>query len=208
MSDLLMTLLSVASIWIVAVITPGPNFLLTLQTTLSHSRQHALYGVVGIAIGTALWGSAGFLGIALLFQAAPWLYVGVKVVGGGYLIYLGIRLLWSSYHPAPQQTSRTVTNGGRWAMLRIGLWTNLSNPKSALFVSSLFASTLSQTPSLGQGIATIAIMTTLSFSWYALVALLFSTPRITQLYQQAKQRIDRMAGVLFIGFGSLLASQR
>lgn len=54
-------LLSVASIWTVAVVTPGPNFFLTVQTSLGRSRPAALRSVLGIACGTAIWGLCGFL---------------------------------------------------------------------------------------------------------------------------------------------------
>ena len=86
-------LLSVVGIWTLAVITPGPNFLLTVQTAVARSRSAALWSVLGTSCGTAIWGLSGFFGITLLFRTAPWLYGALKLLGGAYLIYLGVRLL-------------------------------------------------------------------------------------------------------------------
>lgn len=56
-------LLTVAVIWAVAVITPGPNFLMVLRTSATQSRASALFAVAGVGTGTFIWGCAGFFGI-------------------------------------------------------------------------------------------------------------------------------------------------
>ena len=84
-------LLSLALLWTVAVITPGPNFFTTAQLAASCSRRHGLFAALGVASGTVLWGLAGGLGIKSLFTAAPALYLAFKIAGGCYLIYLGLK---------------------------------------------------------------------------------------------------------------------
>ena len=84
-------LLSLALLWSVAVITPGPNFFTTAQLAAGCSRRHGLFAALGVASGTLLWGLAGGLGIKSLFSAAPALFVLFKVAGGCYLIYLGLK---------------------------------------------------------------------------------------------------------------------
>ena len=85
--DVATVLLSVAGLWTVAVVTPGPNFFLTVQTAVGGSRRAALWSVLGTSCGTVVWGLSGFFGLALLFQAAPWLYGSLKLLGGAYLVY-------------------------------------------------------------------------------------------------------------------------
>ena len=210
MSYLITILLSVAAIWSIAVITPGPNFFITAQTGVKHSRISALFVVLGIVAGTAIWGLAGFFGVALLFAVAPWAYVALKIVGGGYLIYLGIKLLIASFDTTPDKHESIDLRSlmSPIAAFRLGLLTNLANPKTAAFVASLFASTMPQQPSILLGITSILLMLSLSLLWYGAVAYLFSSPRLAIFYQRSRQWIDRIAGVIFIGFGIRLATDR
>ena len=200
-------LLSVAGIWTLAVVTPGPNFVLAVQTALGQSRPAALWNVLGIVCGTVIWGLCGFFGIALLFRTAPWLHAALKLLGGGYLIYLGLKLVRQRSHPPPDTTATKVPSTAT-AAWRAGLLTNLANPKTAAFVTSLFAASLPAAAPLGLGLTSVALMVALSTTWYAAVACLFSTGRLTALYRHGRLWIDRSAGLIFIAFGTRLALDR
>ena len=65
-------LLSVATIWLIAVNTPGLNFFITVRTAVAQSRRAALFVALGTSTGAILWGLSGYFGIALLFKTAPW----------------------------------------------------------------------------------------------------------------------------------------
>ena len=201
--SIVLPLLSVAALWTLAVATPGPNFLVTARLAVGQSRAAALRAVMGIGVGTAIWGAAGFLGVHALFAAAPWMYAGLKLLGGAYLIFLGSRLLWQSWRPAARERAKAEGPRGLSAF-QLGLVTNLANPKSALFVASLFATVMPSHPPMTLGLAAIAIMVALSMSWYALVACLFTTRRIAALYQRGRHWIDRIAGAIFVLFGARL----
>ncbi|MCT7009343.1 LysE family transporter, partial [Salmonella enterica] len=67
-------------------------FFNTAQLAASCSRRHGVVDSAGVATGTILWGLAGGLGIKSLFTAAPMLYLAFKIIGGCYLIYLGLKL--------------------------------------------------------------------------------------------------------------------
>ena len=75
------------------VISPGPNFLATMYAASTRSRRAGLHVTAGIAVGTTIWATGSLLGLAVVFQAAGWLYLIVKYVGAAYLIYLGIKLI-------------------------------------------------------------------------------------------------------------------
>jgi threonine/homoserine/homoserine lactone efflux protein len=103
-------LLSLALLWSVAVITPGPNFFTTAQLAAGCSRRHGLFAALGVASGTVLWGLAGGLGIKSLFSAAPALFVVFKVAGGCYLIYLGLKQF--KRKPAPGTADAATAREG------------------------------------------------------------------------------------------------
>jgi threonine/homoserine/homoserine lactone efflux protein len=208
MSTWTLTLLSVAGIWGIAVITPGPNFFLVARTAMRHSRMVALCAVMGIALGTAIWGLAGFFGLALLFAAAPWAYLGMKVLGGAYLVFLGCRMIRASFGHTPGGSEPCVAHATRRAAVRLGLLTNLANPKTAAFVASLFASAMPWDVTLSLGLASVALMTTLSLCWYSLVAGLFSSSWLSGRFRAWRHWIDRLAGAVFVGFGVQLSVGR
>ncbi len=201
-------LFSVAGIWTVAVITPGPNFFLTAQTALGASRAAALWSVLGTTCGTVVWGLCGFFGLALLFKAAPWLYGLLKLLGGGYLIYLGVKLIRKGDQPQEDIDDSGHSPARALSIWRAGLLTNLSNPKTAAFVTSLFAVSMPAAAPVWLGLTSVALMAVLSITWYAAVAWIFSNPRFTGLYRRGRRWIDRCAGMIFIAFGARLAAER
>jgi threonine/homoserine/homoserine lactone efflux protein len=208
MGDQITMLLGVASIWGIAVVIPGPNFFITAQTGVSRSRAAALCVVAGLALGTALWGLAGFLGIRWVFVTAPWAYLLLKVLGGSYLIFLGVRLLLRSARGGADRTRAEARPLRPVVAFRVGLLTNLTNPKTALFVASLFASVLPANPAANLGFYSVAVMVFVSLAWYGAVALLFSTPRMVAVYGRCCRWVDAAAGGLFVAFGMQLVSGR
>jgi len=199
----MLTLGAIAAIWFAATMTPGPDFLVTTRTAMLHGRDAARRTVLGLAVGTAAWGLAGFFGIHALFLAAPFLYLALKLGGGTYLIYLGLRLLASGFaRPGPDVPTPTLRGGSAF---RLGLITNLANPKAALFTTSLFAATLPPSPPAWLGVAAAAIMTAICLFWYSLVAQALTTGRVAALFARARRWIDRVAGAAFVGFGLELA---
>jgi threonine/homoserine/homoserine lactone efflux protein len=203
MPPLVLTLGAIAAIWFAATMTPGPDFLVTTRTAMLHGRDAARRTVIGLAVGTAMWGLAGFFGIHALFLAAPFLYLALKLGGGAYLIYLGLRLLVSGFgRRGPDLPAPTLRGGSAF---RLGLITNLANPKAALFTTSLFAATLPPSPPAWLGFAAAAIMTAICLLWYSLVAQALTTGHVAALFSRARHWIDRVAGAAFVGFGLELA---
>ncbi|MBB4866650.1 RhtB (resistance to homoserine/threonine) family protein [Pseudomonas nitritireducens] len=202
-------LLSVALLWIVAVITPGPNFFTTARIAAVHSRRHGLIAALGVASGTVIWGLAGGLGIKSLFSAAPSLYLGFKLAGGAYLIYLGIRLLKRRAPAAGGESlAEVASQRSAWSVFRLGLLGNLTNPKTALFVATLFATAMPASPSAPLLAMAIALMVTLSFSWYCCVVLVFASERMAGVYRRCRRALDRFAGCCYLLFGARMLATR
>ena len=202
-------LLSVAAIWGVACITPGPNTLLVIRYCLTAPRRVAIVAASGTITGTLCWGLAGWLGINILFQAAPFAYLALKIGGGLYLLYLGARIfldLRRSRHAADVETGRMHVPLG--TAYRMGLATNLANPKSALFVASLFAATMPAGTPFLYGTAAIAVMVTLSTIYYTVLVALITHPQVAAAYLRARKKIDIAVGMVFVGFGTKLLLSR
>lgn len=195
-----------ALLWMVAVVTPGPNVLLITGTALDASRRVALWTVAGVLVGTVCWGLAGFFGVGLLFSAAPWVYVGLKVAGGAYIVYLGGKLIFKKSGPLDEAIA--VGRHSGWRAFRRGLMTQLSNPKSGAFVATIFAATMPREAPLSAGLAAIAIMVTISGGFYGLWTWSLGRAWIRTRYLRARRAVERATGALFVVFGINIAISR
>jgi len=202
--NLTFTLLSVVSIWSIAVITPGPNFFITAQATAKHSRLAGIFVVLGTCTGTIIWSFAGYFGIAYLFIAAPWIYTTLKIGGGCYIIYLGIMLIINSCKSGAKSDIPHENSQSNFSNWWKGLITNISNPKTAMFITSLFASVLPKEPTVFTGILIVTLMAVISLTWYSFVVLIFSSKIFRHYYHQTQKWLEGFAGIIFVGFGAKL----
>ena len=198
-------LLSVATLWALAVVSPGPNFLITARIAIGRSRRAGLEAVSGIALGTMCWAAAGSFGVRALFIAAPWTYLTIKAIGALYLILVGGRLLWTSWRRKGDFSLRSAERRPKLSPFQLGLLTTLANPRSAVSVASIFAAVMPSHPSLMLSLSVMMVMVAISVCWYAVVACLFAAPYFADGYQRFRRPIDRIAGACLIAFGARLA---
>lgn len=199
--------LSVAILWTLAAISPGPNFLVIARLSITRSRRDGMLAVAGIAIGTMIWGAAGCFGVQALFVAAPWMYVTLKLLGALYLIVMGANLIWRSRKTARTGLADVHHARSKSSPLWLGLVTTVANPRSAVSVASIFATTMPHHPSSGLSLAVIATMAAVSVGWYSIVACLFTVRQLAAAYQRGRRWVDRVTGACFILFGARLASE-
>jgi threonine/homoserine/homoserine lactone efflux protein len=145
---------------------------------------------------------AGAFGIGVLFAAVPWLYLALKVGGGLYICWLGIKLVrgartGTDSPPAPVSQA-----------FRAGLLTTLSNPKTAAFVASIFALSFPRDAGALLGFVAAGLMAAISIGWYGTMAFVLGSPRAGRAYARTRAWIDRLSGGLFIALGLRLALTR
>ncbi|MFB9992169.1 LysE family transporter [Deinococcus oregonensis] len=202
------TLITVALVHMVVLVIPGPDVLLVSQTAVARSRRAALFAGAGVVTGIAAWAVLALLGIGILFQNFAWIHGVIRVAGGMYLLYMAYNLWRSSLGPTAAQHSPVVTPQGDWRAYRSGLLTNLANPKAAIFFGSVFSSVIPANSSTGLRLGVFAVILGLSVLWFVLVALGMSTAPLQAGYLRAKRSIDRVAGTLMAGFGTLLLASK
>lgn len=211
MSASLITSISVImGLWVLTVMTPGPNFFATVHSAIRHGRVHGLATAGGIAAGTFLWATASLFGIAALFAAAGWLYGAVKLAGAAYLIVVGVQMWRAAGRPPESELEVTVAAPppGAWRAFRFGLVTDLANPKAAVFFTSLFAVALPPAAPLWFHGVAVVLAVTIAGLWYGLAALVAQTSPARNAYRRAERGILRAAGAIFVLFGLKLATER
>ena len=205
-------LLSIALIHFFALISPGPDFFFVTQSAIRQSRTHALCAALGVSLSILVWSICAISGLHFLFQKIAWLQQILMILGGLYLLYLGTQLLKSSFAKkgdiAPATELKKTASKSHKKLLLQGFFTNMANPKALVYFSSVFSIAISTDVSLLQQSSLLALVFVESLIWFAVVALVFSAPKMTGYYQKFSQKIDAITGGIFISFGCLLILNR
>ncbi|MDU7335142.1 MAG: LysE family transporter [Klebsiella pneumoniae] len=169
----LSSLMAIAAVLIMGVISPGPSFIFVARNAVARSRLHGMVTALGTGAGAAIFS-----------------IMAMKVAGGLYLLWLGYKIFRGSAQPMDFSASGMAGNRSLLKTFRDGLYTQLSNPKTALVFASIFTALLpAQIPT-----AFYYIVPLMSFlidvSWYSLVALVLSADRPRRVYLRLKRRID------------------
>ena len=203
--DLAQGLIIITSVHLLAAASPGPDFVLVSQQTLSNSKRAGLLCSIGIALGLSvhiLYSAFGLAAVIANSSSALWL---IKLLGGSYLIYLGINGLRAKARSGEATTA--VANQTALKTIGLGFLCNALNPKAPIYFISLFTIVLSQnTPAEHLLIYGIWMMV-LQFAWFSFLTLLLSRPMVTDRFQALGHWIDRVAGgaMLLLGIKVLVS---
>lgn len=129
------TLMLFATACLALTATPGPDMLLIASRSVGQGPASGFATLAGIQVGTYCHALAAAFGLSQLFVAVPLAYDVVRYVGAAYLLYLAWKTFRASDPPVAVVAVRQLS---AMTVFRQGLFTNLLNPKMALFVLALF----------------------------------------------------------------------
>ena len=201
---------TLASIWLLqmaVMLVPGPNVLLVTQLAASDHARSAAFAALGLTVGAGIWATSAMLGINILFHAAPALRLALQIAGGLYLLYVAGRL-WRSGSAATSGAQAAPASA--LAAFRLGFLTNITNPKSALFFRSVFASAFPPQPDTMLQVSAAVMIVVNVLCWHLLLAFLFSRGRVRAACARSRNAANRMASAAVgtLGLGLLVASMR
>lgn len=188
-----------------AAISPGPAVLMAARTGLTEGFRTGALLAVGIGAGAVVWASAAMFGLNIVFAAAPALLWALKIGGGAYLLWMGWHLWRGARTPFVTEDSRPVPRSALSAF-RLGLFTQLANPKPAVMFSAIFLGTVPQGTPLWIYGALLAVIFTAETTWNSLVARIFSLDRTRARYISLKTIIDRSFGAALAALGVKIAA--
>ncbi len=199
-------LLAVITITVLAVISPGPDFAIVTRNSLVLSRGAGVLTALGIGLGVLIHVSYTILGVGVLIQQSLWLFQAAKLIAALYLIYLGIGMLRARPGgPLSEQESPALS---KLAALRTGFLTNVLNPKTTIFIVSLFMQVVRPDTPLATQIGYGVFISLAHIGWFSLVAVCLSTGVVRERLLSVRHWIDRVFGGLLVSFGVLLAVAR
>ncbi len=195
---------------LLAAASPGPDFAFVTRQSLVYGRKAGVLASTGIALGLSihiLYSAAGLA--TLVAHSIQWM-TAIKLVGGAYLIYLGVRGLRSGANPqiaSSELVSEPSSPAGR--LILGGFLCNALNPKAPVYFLALFTVVLSpDLPVITLVIYGVWLMI-LQWLWFALVATVFAHGSIRARLLSLRHWIDRAFGVAMIALGvSVLMSAK
>lgn len=199
------SLMVLVGVYIVSLVSPGPNFIIVTNTSMSVSRAAGLFAGFGLATASLTWAVMAMAGLGFLLTHFEWLHTALQVVGALYLIWLGIKMIRGAAKPLQQNGPGVLT----WrAAMRRAYIVSMTNPKSVAFFGSIFALVIpSHAPLWFYGMIA-AICFLLSTLWYCGLAVFFSNPRVAACFLRFKAGIERVMGTALILLGGRLLWSR
>lgn len=194
---LIMSLISIFLIHLLALASPGPDFVFISQTAISYNRRQTLAAIVGVCIAIAIWCLLAISGLSFIIDRVPIVYQLLLLLGGAYLLWLGILSIKSCF-----KSYQLVINPaqGQNNLFLKGLMTNLANPKALAYFGSIFSVAVAHATSR-MIILMFLVVFIESVIWFYLVARLFSSDWMVNWYQKHLRLINFICGLAFTAFG-------
>ncbi len=193
-----LVLIGVFGVFIPALLLPGPDFVAVVRSSMTHGTRAGLLTTVGVTLGLSLYATLSLLGLSAVLAKYQWLTWAVRVAGGGYLVYLGIRLLRARPQAIEIDAARAPS---RHRAVLFGFLVTLTNPKAVVLFASVFATAVTPATPAWLMAVMIGLVGTSSLVWYGCVSLFMSAGPVVRRFQRARHWIERAAGVCFVGLG-------
>jgi threonine/homoserine/homoserine lactone efflux protein len=193
--------LSILGALAIGTISPGPSFVVVARTAIARSRRDGLAAALGMGVGAVVFATLALVGLQAALAKVPWLYVGLRLVGGLYLVAISIALWRGATDTIAVPDAGVRRTAAPARSFVVGLSTQLSNPKAAMTYASVFAALLpAQVPVWLFGVLPPLVLL-MESGWYMIVALAFSSDRPRAAYLGSKRWIDRIAGAIIGALG-------
>jgi threonine/homoserine/homoserine lactone efflux protein len=203
------TLVAFVGISVLLSVTPGPDMAVVTKNALAHGRRGVILTTTGIALALAIWVSATAVGLSAVLRSSSDLLLILKLAGAAYLAYLGIRTLVESRRRPADLLSGTPPAAPAHVIFRQGFLSALTNPKLGVF----FVTFLPQFVNPGQALLPRLLMLGLIFAvigwtWLNLYGIFVTRVRDVITAPRVRQWMERVTGVVLLGFGARLAAER
>jgi RhtB (resistance to homoserine/threonine) family protein len=197
--------LTVVVIHLLAVMSPGPDFIMISRNSLVYSRKTGVYCAMGVGLGIPIHVTYSLLGIGFILSRSLVLFSVLKLIGAGYLVYIGARSLWTRPAAAALAAASPPRDLPPLAALRLGFLTNVLNPKATLFFFALFTQVISRATPKGVLVLYGVEMSVMTFAWFAVVATVLSHEFVRARFAAIQPRLEQLFGVILIGLGIKVA---
>jgi RhtB (resistance to homoserine/threonine) family protein len=186
---------------LIALISPGPDFVVACRNAIQYSRKIGIWTAVGFGIGVCIHLSYTFFGLSWMVSQSDILFKMIKYLGAFYLIYLGISSIIYRKAKIKLTTDQNRYIVKWYSAIRMGVLTNLLNPKASLFFLSLFTIVVGPKANTTVMITLAFILVSSTVLWFSLVAIFLNHQKIRNLFEDNLKQINTLFGVILIIVG-------
>ena len=202
-------LLAFIGVSLLLAVTPGPDMAVVTKNALAHGRRGVVLTTTGIALALGIWTGATAVGLSALLRASGEALFVLKLVGAAYLAYLGVRTLLESRRRPADLLAAAPQPAPAHAIFRQGFLSAMSNPKLGVF----FVTFLPQFVMPGQAVLPRLLLLGVTFAiigwtWLNVYGLFVTRMRAIITAPRVRQWMERVTGVVLLGFGARLAVER
>ena len=198
--------LALAAAWIAAIAMPGPDLFLLLRLGV-RDRTAALRAAIGIMLGNLAWIAVSVLGLSALIRAIPGVLPALQLAGAAVLLWIGAQSVRAGLRGLRDPAAAQTASAPSPRPLRLGLVTNLSNPKALLFFTALFSQMLPPEAGWWDRGAIVALLVVIGLAWFCGFALAASARRFQLWFRRASPWIDITAGAVFVLVALAIAAE-
>ena len=203
------TLIAFAGVSLLLAVTPGPDMAVVTRNALAHGRRGVILTTSGIALALVAWVTATAVGLSALLRTSGEVLLALKIAGALYLAYLGVRTLLESRVRPRDLLAGTPPAAPAHAVFRQGFLSAISNPKLGVF----FVTFLPQFVLPGQAVLPRLlelgiVFAVIGWTWMNVYGLFVTRLRDVITAPRVRQWMQRVTGVVLLGFGARLALER
>ncbi|WNO61109.1 LysE family translocator [Rheinheimera sp. MMS21-TC3] len=192
----------IASVHLMAVASPGPDFAIVLRYAVRYGIKVALAASIGIGCAILLHVAYSLIGIGVLIKTTPWLFRLLSLIAAVYLAYIGIQALRAT---ATDNINNIATDHGlNQASLSLkkafiaGFITNGLNPKATLFFLSLFAVVISASTPFEYKLIYGLYMALATAAWFSFLSVILTRSKVRNFLLAKGYWFDRAMGLLLL----------
>ncbi|MAI46767.1 MAG: LysE family translocator [Hyphomicrobiaceae bacterium TMED74] len=197
------------SVFLVSIMSPGPNILAIMGTSMGVGRPSGLALAMGVATGSMIWATPTALGLTAVIASYAILLTAIKIAGGLFLLWLAYKAFRSA--ASAHDINATVSNDegrGMMGYFLKGLTVQMTNSKAALAWIAIVSLGMQAGAPLWVAVVIVVGTTVLSVICHVLYALVFSTPPMVRVYAKGRRWVQGTLGVLFTFAGLKLLTSR
>lgn len=196
----------------IIIVTPGPDTALVIRNTLLGDRTAGVFAALGIAAGQIIWALTTSLGVLGILTASRPIFIALRYAGAAYLVVLGAQALHKAVRPSPpEEAAQPSAVRGRltaYGSLRQGLFSNLSNPKMAIFFASLLPQFVRPDGAPFSGLLLRGcIFALLTFSWLTVYSAVVAKVGAILRQSGIRRALEGLTGLALVVLGLRIAAE-
>ena len=192
---------TVALLNLLAAISPGPDFVVTVRNSLCYSRRAGIFTALGISLALCVHLFYCAAGIGYIISTSVVLFSILKLLGAAYLIYLGVSSFIAKGSRIDLTEENTGTDLTRLKAFRMGFLTNVLNPKATLFFLSLFTLVIGNSTPIYIILTISAVIILTAFTWFTIVSIFLAQQNVQRVFLKYDKIINRTLGGFLVFLG-------